>query len=166
MAKMRGIHHRSQPATIVRGDSILAGGDEMAASGKRVCGVDRAHADKAVATRIGKARARRKHHADRVFFARHHFAKAHIQRGGLAVKLIPRDMAFFDAHHAKRFGAVNHGVKFCARRRQFADHRVTVAGGHGDFIGKLAREGDAEQARAQAAADGDFAAGHIGESVV
>ena len=64
---------------------------------------------------------------------------------------LPATWPFSTRITPKRFGAINHRIKFAPRLDQRADHRIAIAGGHGDFIGQLARERDAEQPRAQAA---------------
>ena len=141
MAKMRRVNHRGQPATILRRNRVFASGDEMATRCQGLQWVNRTHPNKPIPTVGRHPIAVGQHHTNGVFLAGHHFAKTHVQRRGLTVQLIPRDMAFFNAHHAKGFGAVNHSVKFGPCHHQFADHCVTIARRHGDFIGQLAREG-------------------------
>ena len=118
-------------------------------------------ADKAQPVLVDKRLASGEDRADAVLLRRYHARHAQIPRGDGAVQLIAGDMPLLNAHDAERFGAVRRYVIGFAGRHQRTDHGVAIACRNGNFIGEFAGEGNAEQPRRRAAANGELAAGNV-----
>ena len=104
--------------------------------------------------------------ADAVLLGGHHAPQPKFGRRRRPVELVAGGVALLDAHDAQGLGSVGHDAHRLAQLHQPPHQRVAVAGGDRQFVGQLAREGDAEQPRPQPAADRSFGAGHEGEGLV
>ena len=136
--QMRRIAGRGDITLIMSCIRGRAFGHQMRASGHGVLRVHRFKANQFQRIFAVHPFAFRERRADAVFLFRHHPPHTKVEGRGRAVQLIARGMPLFDPHNAKRFGAINYGVKFFAGLDQFADHRIAIAGRDGNFIGEFA----------------------------
>ena len=87
---------------------------------------------------------------DEIAFRLQHAFETEIVGGGVAVELGGRDMALLDAQRVERIDSVGQRAKRKPRPEQRGPDRIGLVPWHRHFIGKLAREGDAEEAAAHA----------------
>ncbi len=75
-------------------------------------------------------------------------------------------MTLLDAHHAERFETVRDDTEVLSCRGEPPDDGIAVARRHGDLVGELTGEREAEQAPAQAVGERDRARAHVREGLV
>ena len=138
----------------------------MRARTDAVCWIDRSDADDLLAVRVNEARALRHHAADEVLLGGHHLAHAEVARGGGAVQFAAGHVALLDAHDGEGFHAIGRDAEFIARLHHRAGNHGAVIRRNGQFVGVLAREGEAEQARRDAVHDGDLEGCHVRHRLV
>ena len=104
--------------------------------------------------------------ADAVLGLADHSSHAEVLRGDRAVQLIACRVAFLNTHDAQGLCAIWSHVELCADLHDLADKRVAVSRRYSDLIGQLAAKRDAEQTRAQAAANSDIRTAHEGKRLI
>src|SRR5581483_3465662 len=119
----------------------------MAASANGGAWIERADADQCGPLRIGEPRSLGEHSADEVLACGHHAAHAEVSGGRRAIELVAGHMSFLDAHDIETLEPVRNHAEGLASNRDRADGRIAMLRRHGELVGELAGEGDAEQSR-------------------
>ncbi len=107
---------RCDVALVIFQGGVFATSQQVCARAQAPRSVEGLETDKGRPLDIAQAGTGREHAADIVLLGGHHLAQPEVRRRGHAVQLVSRDVALFDAHHAKRFSAIRRHARGRGRR--------------------------------------------------